>query len=402
MDMLYQSPAQAGLASAPPHTGDRLLHLDALRALALFGVILMNVPAVTMIVSARQIMATATPLDIAVAATEMLLVQGKARACFAFLFGYGFALALERAGGAAGVGAHMRRMAVLFGFGLVNQWLLFFGDILTHYALLGAALPLVRTWSDRRLLGWGAALLLVPPLASGLYVAATGAPVPPLRPGEGARLIADGHAAYSSASYGRVVVFNMGFQLRSYAADTAHRLEYDLALLGLFLAGLVAARHRLLTEPAAHAPLLRRIALWCLPVGFALGACYAARPFGLLPGRLAGLGVVGFAGLSVLSFGIMAAVTLGFARGAYRLQAWLAPAGRMTLTNYLIAGGIATSAFCGFGMGLLGQLNMTAMTGFALALCAGLAVFSRAWLRRFRHGPAEWLLRRLARAPSGS
>lgn len=50
---------------------------------------------------------------------------------------------------------YARRLLRLFGFGIVNQLLLFWGDILVTSALLGCVLLAVRDWPDRTVLRWG-------------------------------------------------------------------------------------------------------------------------------------------------------------------------------------------------------------------------------------------------------
>lgn len=397
--MTIHSPeAEFTLNSRP--MGERVMAVDALRGLALWGVVLINVIGVSMMVAGREIGSSASLADMIVAVINTALVHGKARACFAFLFGVGFGMALQRAGapGENGTRMHLRRMGVLLIFGLVNQAFLFWGDILAHYALLGALLPLVCRWSDRTVFVTGAALILVPPLLAGAFLSMTGAPIPALSAAnEGARAAA-AMAAYTSSNFLDAVAFNVTFQAHAYATDTVHRLEYDLAILGLFLLGLLAARHELLTEPERHRSLLKRVRNWGLPIGFLIGGAHVTKFLGIaLPGAWKGVAVAGFAGLPIMAFGIMAALILWFINGGRRLQAALAPAGKMTLTNYLVSGGIATWVFYGYGLGLLGKLNFVGMTLFALALCAALTVFSHLWLARFRFGPAEWVWRSLAR-----
>ena len=65
----------------------------------------------------------------------------------------------------------------------------------------------------------------------------------------------------------------------------------------------------------------------------------------------------------------------------------------MALTNYLASGAIGTYCFYGYGLGLLGKLNIAGITLFALALYFGLLAFSHAWLSIFRIGPIEWVWR---------
>ena len=75
----------------------RAMHIDSMRALALLGVIIMNIGSMVMMVNGREVFAAASSLDIGLAGVNLLLVLGKARSCFAFLFGAGFAILMMRA-----------------------------------------------------------------------------------------------------------------------------------------------------------------------------------------------------------------------------------------------------------------------------------------------------------------
>lgn len=389
--------------TAPAVVTTRNQPIDAIRALALFGVMFMNILSMTMIVDARHVIASAGPIDLIVGTVEHVLMNGKARSCFAFLFGLGFGMVLARAeeAGRDGVRLHLRRMAVLLLFGLINVTFLFWGDILIHYAVIGALLPLFRHWRNGRLVGAGALLIVAPPILSAAFILLTGQPLPNFAgtgPAETARQAAAGLQAFTSPHFFDVIAHNLRFQPWSYATATVHRIEYNLALLGLFLLGLAAARVRLLTDVDRHRALLRKVACWGLPIGFAASVVNVLAPLGLVPrGRLDAVAVATFAGLPVMALGMVAALSLWFARGAPRVQALLAPAGRMSLTNYLLSGGIGTWAFYGYGLGLLGRLNIAAMSLFAFALCAALTAFSRVWLSVFYLGPAEWAWRFLSR-----
>jgi uncharacterized protein len=148
-----------------------------------------------------------------------------------------------------------------------------------------------------------------------------------------------------------------------------------------------------------HRPLLRRVAAWCIPVGLVLSAVSASRLGGIkAEGWLYGLVTAAYIGLPILAFGYMAGLTLLFSRTAGRLQAALAPAGRMALTNYLASGAIGSWFFYGYGLGMMGAFGLLELNLFAFALFAGLALFSRWWLSAFRYGPVEWVWRCLSEA----
>jgi uncharacterized protein len=80
--------------------------------------------------------------------------------------------------------------------------------------------------------------------------------------------------------------------------------------------------------------------------------------------------------------------------GARRLG-WLAPAGRMALSNYLLQSIVCTLLFYGYGLGLFERLPRFWQVPFALGLFALQALASRWWLARYRFGPVEWLWRSL-------
>ena len=71
---------------------------------------------------------------------------------------------------------------------------------------------------------------------------------------------------------------------------------------------------------------------------------------------------------------------------------FMAKAGRMALTNYLIQIAVVDVLFSGYGAGL-GRIRPLFGFALALSLFALQCVLSAAWLREFRYGPAEWLWR---------
>ena len=79
------------------------------------------------------------------------------------------------------------------------------------------------------------------------------------------------------------------------------------------------------------------------------------------------------------------------------LGSWLAPVGRMALSNYLLQSLIGTWLLQGPGLGWGATLRPAEMLGLAVAIMAGQVILSRYWLRHFRQGPMEALWRRLAR-----
>ncbi|MBS9726824.1 DUF418 domain-containing protein, partial [Stutzerimonas stutzeri] len=143
--------------------------IDALRGFALLGVFLVNLRFFSldalMTEAAQQALPSAA-LDHALRTGMEWLLDMKAITLFSLLFGIGVAMQME--GNTPGrMAAHLRRMAALLVIGLLHSVLLWWGDILLVYAVVGLLLPLFRHLGDRALLVSGVAVaLLLPPLLS--------------------------------------------------------------------------------------------------------------------------------------------------------------------------------------------------------------------------------------------
>ena len=78
-----------------------------------------------------------------------------------------------------------------------------------------------------------------------------------------------------------------------------------------------------------------------------------------------------------------------------RLIAFLAPVGRMALTNYLLQTVICVFIFYGYGFGQYGNVGAGAATLIALGIFLFQILFSFLWLKYFQYGPLEWIWRQL-------
>ena len=155
-----------GMALDMTESGKRILTLDLIRGVAVMGIFSVNVVAFAMIEDAYLNPATYGGhhgVDLTVWAANMLLVDGKMRTLFSMLFGASMLLVIDRAeaSGQSGTRVHLRRMLILLGFGLLHYFLLWFGDILTLYALSGLVAVAFRHRSPRRLIVGGIVATMV-------------------------------------------------------------------------------------------------------------------------------------------------------------------------------------------------------------------------------------------------
>lgn len=391
----------------------RIAELDALRGLAVIGIVLMNVFAFSMPAAAyfnpRAFGGTGV-LDLAAWTVSFVLVEDKFRNLFAMMFGAGVAILLDR-GGTHPLRSHYARMGVLFAFGFLHALLLSSSDVLRLYAVCGLVLPFVVRWPVRRLL-WAAGLLVALHMAVGGYIAwgwveywwrhatVPGTDFAPLQPAEIA-FGADPVAIARGLELGRQT---LGERLAARLADPLTPLVAGLYVLPLTLAamltGIALWRSGMLAAqwPAARLGRLgRRTALAALPAlavlaalawwsGFngavvATNALVWSAPFDLLL-------AIGWAALAMALFQAAAATSGAVAR--------LAATGRMALTNYLGTSIVLGAIFGSWGLGAFGGLGRIATYAVALIPIALMLVLSPWWLARFRQGPAEWLWRGLA------
>jgi uncharacterized protein len=390
--------------AAPVSAGERLPTLDVLRGMALLGVLIANVwfwfsGLYLRIAEFRPELRRLTP-DSAAYHLIAIVVSGRAMAVFSFLFGVGLAVQALRADARGGdvTPLYRRRMAVLLAIGVMHGVLLWYGDILTAYALLGFVLLLFRNRSDRTLLAWAAALLVVLPIAFTVWTTLASHPAAPAAGAAAAD--AARHAAIvdalRSARPDRVIPENLRWIRRSYFGPIA--LAIFPPALGCFLLGLWAGRRRVFERVPENAAAFRRTAAWGLGVGLAAGIAYqAVRTLLGADPRLwvqPLLSVLHVLAVVPLAAGYVSATVLLQQRPAWsRRLAVFAPVGRMALTNYLSQTVICLVIF--YGGGLVGRVGVAAALAISLAVFAVQAAWSPWWLARFHFGPVEWVWRSL-------
>ena len=256
---------------SPVKTSRRYIILDALRGFALLGICMANFPEFSLYTFLRPEAAAAFPSAGADRVMRFLLyffVDGKFYTIFTLLFGIGFSIIISNAErkGVNGFRIFYRRMAVLVLIGFLHLMFIWSGDILMLYALTGMLLPLFRKVSDRALLCWAAALLVIPVAVDTLcWVTGTylSAPVVALQQATCAKYgITDGNFAYwlrDAQDYGSVFRFLLqGALVRVQELVDGNRY---FKVLGLFLIGFYIGRKRIFADLDGRRRWLKKIFL---------------------------------------------------------------------------------------------------------------------------------------------
>src|SRR3954447_24588523 len=146
----------------PVPAAERIWAIDALRGLALLGVLAINLHTEFRVSLFEQFLAPprASGLDGLAATFLSFAFEFKAISLFSILFGVGLAIQHERlARSPRRLPLLFRRLLALLAFGLIHLFLIWNGDILTEYALAGLiVLPFL--FGPRWLLSCGAATFL--------------------------------------------------------------------------------------------------------------------------------------------------------------------------------------------------------------------------------------------------
>jgi uncharacterized protein len=355
----------------------RVSSIDALRGIALFGVLAINLETEFRVSIFRQFLRHApdpglsglidTALDV--------FIDMKAFALFSLLFGIGLAIQFDRLAPAQRTRLLVRRLLVLLAFGLIHLLLIWNGDILTEYALTGLiVLPLLfaPTWLMAAACAAFLALFLLQPMLPTIF------PFP-----SQAWLAAQVNAANSVYAGGGFLDI-LAFRIREVAAFLPLHSYVFPRTLGLFLLGALSWKLGLFDGSPRVTRRLWPAAAVLIGIGLTLTGALPAHRYG------------GPAGTILLALGYAALViAIEATKRGRRWLRWAEPVGRMAFTNYILQSVILGFVFYGYGLGLFGKLD--SLSGLALVLAVYLAqvILSRRWLDRFQYGPIEWLWRTL-------
>jgi uncharacterized protein len=377
-------------AASPIDPSERIGAIDILRGIALFIVLAINTATEFRVSIFEQFLPAAKTTGLAdqISEAAVLALHTKGFILFSFLFGVGLAIQFERlAANPRRFTLMVRRLVVLLAFGLTHLFLIWNGDILTEYAIVGfAVLPFL--YGPRWLLAATSALCLA------LYVASPLLPPVIAFPDGGwiTHHVAVARQVYGGGSFMQILAFRID-EVRSIAPLHVYVLPRTL---GLFLLGAWVWRTGFFRPSASRSYLLVAASGFMLAVGAWMtvaGAAGAALGWPLhWPGRAA------FQSLAqlVLACGYGAAIfVLADHPMGRRLVGWAGPVGRMAFTNYITQSVILSLIFYGFGLALFGRLSVAPSLAIAVLIYAAQAAFSAWWLSRFRFGPIEWLWRSL-------
>ncbi len=385
--------------------------LDILRGFALLGVMLDNLFGFTGWGFLPQAQREAFPTwyaDAILGLSEQSFINGKFYSLFSLLFGIGFSIIIIRneQKGINPLKVFYRRLFILLIIGAGHLFLLWEGDILFLYALIGMLLPLFRKCSDKTLLTWAVVLIAAPLLfdvMSVLFHYKNGNFLEVMAKAVDKRTGLPLDDSFSQYLYSKSDAWQhwrnwqaSGFLYRySYILDS-NRIP---KVLGMFLLGFYAGRKMIYTNLENYVSLFKKLRRWGFIIGIpAALACTYFEFFGKGIPNVIGLAHTFFYAISVvpLSLAYLSVICLHWIKKKSNSPLrFLAPMGRMALTNYLMQTILGITIYYGVGFNLGGNIGPALFIPIGLCVYALQVAYSNWWFKYFNYGPMEWIWRQL-------
>jgi uncharacterized protein len=413
--------------AGPVDAGQRIISLDRLRGIAILGILVMNIYAFAMPFIAYMNplrMGGTEPWNLGTWVFTHLLFDQKFVTIFAILFGAGLVLMTGRAEarGNKPWRIYFRRQLWLMIIGAAHGYLLWGGDILFLYALIGVLVYPFRKREPRTLIIIACLLLPVTLLfnvGSAVQMETMQTKVGTVEAlveraeeidDEQARLLDDWETQRAfMMPNDEDLQKDLGAYRGTYRDVVAHRapvvammqvflpVVYGIWRVGaLMLIGMALMKLGILTAERSVG-FYKRLMLTGYLLGLPLTAFSAwnlfAHEFEPLYAMRIG-GIPNYIGSLLVAFGHIGLVMLLTKTGTLeRIMERFAAVGRMALTNYLMHSAILTTVFYGYGLGLYGSVPRVWQMAFVVAVVGFQLWFSSWWLARYRFGPVEWLWR---------
>jgi uncharacterized protein len=392
---------------------NRIDFLDILRGIAIFFIFAANIVYFSgyfFFPPEAHIPSTNLVTDPYVDFISFTLIDGKFYSIFSLLFGIGCAIQFNKlkAYDKSFETFFRRRMFWLLIIGLIHLVLIWLGDILTLYALLGFVLINFVNFSNKKLITWAIILILFPlvnwfiinianinyPLffykLNTQYAEASGFPM----------IVWEGVNRFNLPAY--LANENIVEFFKMNIGNTLIRIGNILMegrifkVLGIFLIGLWTGRKILNEDLLNNTKFLKRVAAWGICIGFPISTARTYIEFFSNHEPIwSFLNTLTYAfGTVPLAMGYAALLALLYRKDLKFLH-WFAPVGKTALSNYIFQTFIGITIFYGIGFGYTGKFGLTVIMFITIAIFIFQIFMSAWWLKYFRFGPLEWIWRQL-------
>ncbi|MBL0233846.1 MAG: DUF418 domain-containing protein [Chitinophagaceae bacterium] len=397
---------------APVQAAEREKFMDVLRGFAILGIFIANLGSGLSWYNESAHMTGPMLMegwDHKMLFLHHMFIEGKFYSIFSLLFGWGIALQIKRglAKDINPIPTIRRRLFFMLILGAVHL-LIWNGDIVFFYAMLGFLLIPLRKFSNKTLLVTGAVLILTPILFYWLKMEYPVLNYPAEKMNElGIKVTSNMLPIKSEEDYMALMQHGSWWdQFKVNVGGVFFRYGYLFfvsripKVVGMFLIGYVIGRTDFYKNIVQHKKLLYYLIgigiVVGLPANYYLayymtwhdGDYYGLKTNGLYQTIFYAVGVVPLALLYVSVFMLSFQANTG-----RKILSVLAPVGKMAFSNYIMQSLIGNFVFLGAGLGYMGTVGPVYYTMFGILVFIGQIIISTIWLKYFNYGPLEWLWR---------
>lgn len=397
----------------PVSSSQRETFMDVLRGFAILGIFIANLNGFSwynadLKVSSPYLLPN---WDHKMGFLHHLFIEGKFYSIFSLLFGWGIALQFKRADdkGINALPTVKRRLLFMLLLGAIHL-LIWPGDIVFFYALLGFVLLPLRKLSNKAMLISGIVLVALPVLlyaakSHWLWLNAPAGLMYETGSKAGVQLLhkninSDQEIAdfLAKANWWEVLKANLcGFFYRYGYLFFVSRIP---KVLGVFLIGYALGRSDFYKNIRQHKKTLYLVIaaglLVGIPANYALAwyMSYHMEDYWQL--KINGLYQTIAYALGVVPLALMYVAIFMLAFQSARLKkilSVLAPVGKMAFSNYIFQSLVGSYVFLGAGLGYINKVGPVYYTLFGVIVFIFQIIISHIWLKYFNYGPLEWLWR---------
>ena len=371
---------------------------DVLRGFALLGILVVNIQ--FMALSSAEGARGEWTVGLANGSATFIIAAifaGKFYLIFSFLFGYSSNYIIRE--NKANRKRWIKRSILLIFIGVLHFTFLWHGDILFVYGLFGLLLTPFFFRTDRTLKIWSRVIfsisfLLVCLIGALVYIGERYFPEESFQTPLETKL----DQVLIDGSFLQAVPARL--ELWVYGVSSGVFLQGGLAFAA-FLMGVRMARSKFLStsfDKEVNTKLMKKGLFFGLPIQILAATVLVQNENKAEPSEAIYLISLftSFMAAPLLSIFYIALIRK-LVSDKPNLLSWIGPAGKMSLTVYILQSVITSLIFGPWGFGLFQQLQTWMVLLLAVGIWLILVYFATTWLKRYKQGPLEWLVNRITK-----
>ncbi|MEK4173263.1 DUF418 domain-containing protein [Lysinibacillus sp. FSL L8-0312] len=366
-------------------TTKRVTFIDTMRGFSLFGILMANLLIFQYGMYGKDELKNLSTLDNGALYFVKIVIEGSFMPIFTILFGFSLIKLIESIRGKKNKSrwSILRRATGLIALGLLHSTLLWEGDILFSYGCMTLFLIPFINRKPKTLFIWASILFV---LTTALTYGSMEASKKEQK--ELDTYIEKADNVYANGSYSEIFDFRANAEVPGMEEPAflfILLIFTPLFYAPLFLFGMALAKKQAFMEMDKEMKWYK-LGTLLVPIGL------VCKSLSFIESAFSSILLMG--GAQLLAVGYVCLAALIYKTRPVQL---LAPAfesvGKLSLTNYLLQTIICTTVFYGYGLGLYGKLGVFGGILFGIVVYGLQCVFSLAYLKKFKRGPFETILR---------